>query len=128
MATAIDAAALTNRISTVPGKVAQAAIAAGLPSSSVTDFVTDLMGGNVSSLLKVKGVTPDIINAGSGALTQGFADSIRVVYIIAAPFGVLALVTCWFLGDLRKVMTFRVDAPVEELHAKAEHFGDSKVV
>lgn len=64
------------------------------------------------------GVQPAIIGAGVSALLQAFADSIRVVYIIAAPFGALAVIACFFMGDLSKVMNYRVDAPVEDLHAK----------
>jgi hypothetical protein len=40
------------------------------------------------------------------------------VYIIEAPFGVVACLACFFLGDLKSVMNYSVDAPVEDLRAK----------
>lgn len=118
VSTAIYAAVLTNRLNENIGNyVTEAALAAGLPSSSIEKFVAAFVAGN--PLLGVAGVTPAVIAAASHALSQAFADSIRVVYIIAAPFGVLACIACLFLGNLRNTMTYRVDAPVEDLHAKA---------
>lgn len=119
--TAIFAAALTTRLATnVPSYTIKAAVVAGLPSSSIDGFLQDFLQGNTTGLSSVAGATPKVIAAASTALAQAYADSIRVVYIIAAPFGVVACVACLFLGDVRKVMTFRVDAPVEELHAKGQ--------
>ena len=95
-------------------------------------------------------VTPVVIAAGVAALKQAMADSIRVVYMIAAPFGALACIgtcddynpslrtmkdsmisvsdhnglysnltlACLFIGNLSKSMNYRVEAPVEDLHAK----------
>ena len=77
-----------------------------------------LAGNKTDALAKVPGVTPAIIGAGVVALKQALADSIRVVYIIAAPFGALACILCLFIGDLRKTMNYIVEAPVEELRAR----------
>jgi hypothetical protein len=92
---------------------------AGLPPSSIEAFVGALASNDAAALGKIAGVTPAIIGAGVVALKQAFADSVRVVYMIAAPFGALACIACFFLGDMRKKMDYRVDAPIEELHAKA---------
>lgn len=116
----IYAAALNKRIGTkLPAYVAKAAAMAGLPPSSIEAFVGALASNNPAALAKIPGVTPAIIGAGVVALKQAFADSVRVVFIIAAPFGALACLACFFMGDLRKKMDYRVDAPLEELHAKA---------
>jgi hypothetical protein len=118
--TAIYAAALNNRLSVdLPAYIAKAAAMAGLPPSSIEAFVGALASNDAAALGKIAGVTPAIIGAGVVALKQAFADSVRVVYMIAAPFGALACIACWFLGDMSKKMDYRVDAPVEELHAKA---------
>lgn len=117
--TAIYAAALTSRLNVnIPNGVGGAAISAGLPATSVPSFVQALAGGDTDSLGSIPGVTPAIIGAGVAALKQAFADSVRVVFIIAAPFGVLACIGCFFLGDLRKRMNYIVDAPVEDLQAR----------
>lgn len=117
--TAIYAAAvndsLTKNMSTY---IAGAALRAGLPPTSVPAFVKALVAKETTALPKIPGVTPAIIQAGVAGLKQAFADSIRVVYIIAAPFGLLACIGCLFLGDLRTTMSYRVDAPVEKLEAK----------
>ena len=119
--TAIYAAAFASRLSgDLPNDVAAAAAKAGLPATSIKAFVEALLGKDTAALAKVPGVTPAIIGAAAAAVKQAFADSVRVVYIIAVPFGVIACIACCFLGDIRKTMNYRVDAPVEDLHAKHE--------
>lgn len=117
--TAINAAALNTRLDNyIPNYVAEAALRAGLPRTSLAAFVGALASNNRAALSNVAGITPSIIDAGVVALKQAFADGIRVVFIIAAPFGALACIGCFFLGDLKETMTYRVDAPLEDLHAK----------
>lgn len=120
--TAIYAAALTTRLDgNLPSYIAKAAVGAGLPPSSLPAFIKALLAKNTAALSIIPGVTPAIIGASVVALKQAFADSIRVVFEIAAPFGALACIACFFLGDLRKTMNYHVDAPVEDLHAKHHH-------
>ena len=120
--TAIFAAALNTRLTTkIPSYTAEAVLGAGLPASSVPAFVKALASGETAALPHIAGVTPAIIQAGVAGLKHAFADSLRVVYIIAAPFGALACIACLFLGDMRNTMNYRVDAPVEDLHAKLHH-------
>ncbi|BEI84606.1 hypothetical protein CcaverHIS002_0500070 [Cutaneotrichosporon cavernicola] len=119
--TAIYAAAFGSGMTTkLPTYVSAAALAAGLPREYLGPFIGGLTG-DMGSLSDVPGVTPDVINAGVAAIRQATADSMRVVYIIAASFGVLACITTLFVGDVSSVMNYRVDAPVEELHAKHRH-------
>jgi hypothetical protein len=120
--TAIYGATLSTRLSKdIPSYVAAAAAKAGLPQSSLGAFIAALAGNNLAALPSIEGVTPTIISAGVAALKQAFADAIRAVYIIAVPFGAVACVACFFLGDLKSVMNYSVDAPVEDLHAKHHH-------
>jgi hypothetical protein len=74
----------------------------------------------VAALTTVPGAT-HIIAASAAAMKQAFADSIRVVFIIAAPFGVLACIISIFLGDLRKAISYTIDAPIEQLHSRAQY-------
>jgi hypothetical protein len=120
--TAIYAAALGSRLDDdIASYTAKAALSAGLPVSSLHAFVEALASSDTAALSKIPGVTPTIIALGVAALKQAFADALRVVYIIAAPFGALACIACLFLGDLRETMNYRVDAPIEDLHAKPHH-------
>ena len=113
----IYTAALTTRLGHyIPALVPKAALGAGLPISSLPAFMAAFTSNDAAAVMQVPGVTPAVAGAAGAAMKQAFADSIRVVYIIAAPFGALACVACFFLGDLRKVMNYRVDAPVEDLH------------
>ena len=117
--TAIYAAALGTRLGeNIPNYVSSAAIRAGLPKSSIGPFIEALTSNDPVALKAVRGVTPTILGAGVTALRHAYANSLRVVFIIAAPFGVLACVICVFLGDMRKTMNYHVDAPVERLVAK----------
>lgn len=119
MFTAIYAAALNPRLTEkIPAYVANAAATAGLPPSSIPEFIGALTSGNETAVANVPGISTDIAQQGLLALRQAFADSLRIVYIIAAPFGILACFLCFFLSDMKKAMTYRVDAPVEDLHAK----------
>ena len=123
--TAIYAAALTTRLDTnLPKDVGAAALKAGLPTTSLREFIGALASNNTAALSKIPGVNPTIIASSLVALKHAFADSLRVVYIIATPFGALACIACLFLGDLRKTMNYRVDAPLEELHHKAHRHHD----
>ena len=126
--TAIFSAALNSRLETyVPTYIAGAALQAGLPPGSLVAFITALTSEDIPALEDVAGVSPTIIAAGISALKQAYADGLRIVYIIAAPFGAVACIACFFLGDLSGVMNYVVDAPVEVLHAKHESAKDADV-
>ncbi|KAK0118533.1 hypothetical protein ONS96_011629 [Cadophora gregata f. sp. sojae] len=102
----------------VPSYIAEAALGAGLPPTSVPAFVGALASRNMTALPNIPGVTPAIIGAGVTGLKQAVADSVRVVFMIVAPFGALGALCCFFLGSFKEQMSYRVDAPIEELHAK----------
>ena len=120
--TPIYSAALNERIAVnLPKQVGAAALNAGLPQNSLSAFITALSSNDEAALAQISGVTPAIIAAGVSGLKQAYADSIRVIFYIALPFGLIACIACLFLGDLHKTMNFRVDAPIEDLHAKHHH-------
>jgi hypothetical protein len=126
--TAIYAAAFSDRAAKlVPAHVASAAAGAGLPPSSLPSFIPAFLGNETSAVLGVPGVNPQVIAAAAGGVKQAMADSVRIVYIIAAPFGVVAVIACFFMGDLSKSMNYRVEAPVEDLHAKRPAHGKEEI-
>lgn len=118
--TAIYTTAFSRRLKTyMPQYISIAVLQAGLPPGSVPAFVQSLaQGSNATALSEIPGVTPAIISAGLEALKQAYADAVRIIWIIAAPFGVVACVACFFIRDLKKTMNYRVDAPLEQLTAK----------
>ena len=95
--TAIYAAAFSTRLDTnIPSYVEKAALEAGLPRSSLHAFIGALASGDSSALSAIPGVNMTVVNSGLAALRRASADSLRVVYIIAVPFGLLACVACLF--------------------------------
>ncbi|KAK5702380.1 hypothetical protein LTR17_022377 [Elasticomyces elasticus] len=117
--TAIYSAALTERLDPkIISYVSKAAVSHGLPVISVKAFAEAIVAKEPKSLAQVAGVTPAIAQAGVVAVKQAFADSICVLFIIAAPFGVVACLLCFLLADQSDAMTYRVDAPMENLHAR----------
>jgi hypothetical protein len=60
----------------------------------------------------VEGVTPQIINAGVGALLNTFVGAFRVVWIAGGAFCILAAVVALFLFDPKDEFNMKVDAPV----------------
>lgn len=126
MFTAIYSAVVNNRLDKyIPSYVAKAAVRAGLPITSVPAFVGALASNNATALPHIPGVTPLVIGSGVNALKHAFADGLRAVFMIAAPFGALACIACFFLGDMKAVMNYHVDAPMEDLHAKNHHEGQA---
>lgn len=119
--TAIYTAAFSRRLKIyMPQYIATAVIKAGLPDASVPAFVDSLANDDKAALSDIAGVTPAIISAGITALKQAYADAIRIVWIIAAPFGIIACVACFFMRDTKKTMNYQVDAPMEDLNVKTK--------
>ena len=103
----------------LPNYIAKAAVGAGLPASSVGGFIEALTTNNATALQAVTHGNSAITAAGATAMKHAYADSVRVVFIIAAPFGAVACIICFFLGDMKKTMNYHVDAPVEKVGCKA---------
>jgi hypothetical protein len=93
----------------LPTEIAAYAIKAGLPVSSATDFVTTFLT-NATGLADVSGVSPTIIAAGVLGSQWAFADSLKYIFYTSIPFGVLALIAAWFIGDISPYMTNRIVA------------------
>jgi hypothetical protein len=120
--TAIYSATVSDRLAKyIPGYIAEAALRAGLPKSPLPAFVSAFASNNATAPPSIPGVTPVVIDSGVNALKQAFADGIRAVFMIAAPFRALACVACFFLSDMKATVNYHVDAPMEDLHAKHHH-------
>lgn len=93
----------------LPAEIAAYAINAGLPMDSAVEFVTTFLT-NATGLSSVSGVNSTIIAAGALGSQWAFADSLKYVFYSSIPFGVLALVAAFFLGDIVPYMTNRIVA------------------
>lgn len=98
----------------LPEYVGKATLAAGLPATSLPGFIQALSTGDIGSLAQLPGADPTTIAVGFLAAQHAYADALRIVFIIGAPFGVLACVGCVFMGSLKDTMNYHIDAPVEK--------------
>jgi hypothetical protein len=105
----------------IPSYLAKAVIMAGLPPSSVEAFIGAFLARKQAALMQIPGVTPAVLGAAGAAFQRAFADSVRIVYIIAAPFGFVACVLCLLLPNFRDRMDYVVEAPLEDLHKRHKH-------
>ncbi|CAK1364172.1 unnamed protein product [Cercospora beticola] len=116
--------ALNQRLGTyIPTYIANAVVPAGLPPQSIGAFIGAFASGAREAVAQVPGVTPAIIAAAGAAYQQAFADGVRVVFIIAAPFGAVGCVLCLLLPSFSDKMDYLVEAPLEDLHKRANHGG-----
>lgn len=114
----------------LPGNIAKAGIAAGLPLSSTEQYVGGLAGSNTTLLMSTPGITPAIIGAGADALLDTYLKAFRSVWITAIPFVALAAIStsirfekmlqiltitaALFLIDPVQEFNSNIDAPVEK--------------
>lgn len=99
----------------LPVYVGHAALSAGLPQSSLGAFIGALASNHFNDLLSIPGVTPEIVSAGTGALQHAYADSLRLVFIIVAPFGMFGTILCFFMPSFEATMNKHIDEPLEAI-------------
>jgi hypothetical protein len=115
--TAAYSTALSNRLNTyIPSYLAAAVAQAGLPPSSIGPFIGAFASHDQAALAQIPGVTQAVLGAAGGAFQQAFADGVRVVYEIAAPFGAVACILCLLLPSFKDIMDHKVEAPLEDVH------------
>lgn len=107
---------LDNRLAqTIPAQVPPAVIAAGLPSSSVADFLTALSSGTSASLSAVDGLTPSILAVGKHVYKVASADAYHTVALTTLAFSGLALISSFFIGDVESRMTKEVSVKLRHV-------------
>lgn len=122
--TAAYSTALNHRLTTfIPSYIGEAVARAGLPPTSVGPFIGAFASNDQVVLSRVPGITPAILGAAGRAFQQAFADAVRVVFIIAAPFGFVGCFLCLLLPSFRDRMDYVVDAPLEDLRRHRKHDG-----
>ena len=90
---AINNAIFSSTLSTsLPQKIAEAALPLGLPPASLPGFIGALAAGDVTAAEQVPGVTPQIVGAGVGALRDASSIAFRNVWIAASCFTAIAII------------------------------------
>jgi hypothetical protein len=109
---------LTNRLTeTVAATVPSALVGAGLPSSSVADFLQALTAGTAAAFQAVPDISPDIIAVGTRAYQVDSADAYRTVYLSTIVFFALGLILTFFATNTDSPMLNSVAAT---LHGEAQ--------
>lgn len=92
--------------------VGAAAVAAGLPESSVPSLLAALEAG---SLTGVEGANPGVWAAALDASHWQYAYAYRLAYASIIPFVVVAIVAIIFMRGVKELMTEKVEATVEHV-------------
>jgi len=100
---------LQNKLTAIIPTIVGGAVAeAGLPLTEIPAFIGALLAQNTTAILSVPGVTSVIIGDAIQAVDTCYVQGFRLVYLISIGFGGAAIISCLFLGNIRKYMTERV--------------------
>lgn len=92
--TVVLTARVTTELSTV---VPAAVVAAGLPATSVADYMTAIAaGGTPKALAAVPGLTEGILAIGARAYREAYMDAYRTIFFVSIAFGAIAIGITFF--------------------------------
>ena len=106
-------------------KVSSAAIAAGLPESSVPALLAALASGDPTALAAVPSGNASVLAAAEDASRWAYARAYNLAWASVIPFVVVATVCVFCLRGVRELMTEHVEATIELLGEKE---GDDEFV
>ena len=117
IAATIYSVVLTIRVTkTLSTEVPAAVIKAGLPASSVADYMAAIAGGGLpKALAAVKGLTPAIEAVGGRAYQVAYSDAYRTIFLTSLGFGGLAMIIACFVPNIDNLM---VDSVAATLHGR----------
>lgn len=110
VASTVYSVVLSSRVkTTLSTQVSAALMEAGLPESSIADYMAAIAaGGSKSSLDAVEGLTPQIMAAGAAAYKYAYADAYRTIFLVSLAFGGLAITASFFIPGIDSMMDGRV--------------------
>jgi len=109
IAVAIYETILTNRDASLSARyIPHDAMAAGLPSSSLTALGVALTNGTTSAPSRVPGMNPVIESAIAVAQGKAYAGAANLVFLVTMAFGVLAVIGSLFVGNFDTYLTNEV--------------------
>ena len=89
--------------------IEQAEANTGLPQTSYAPLIKAMVPANFATLVQqVPGVMPRVLEVATYARQWVFADALKYVWYTTIPFGVIGMLFCVFLPNIRKYMTSRV--------------------
>lgn len=110
---------MTNRLaSTIPAYVPVALTEAGLPSSSVADWLAAYAVGTPVAFDAVSGTTAAINAIGAIAYKEAVAKAFQTVYLVTIAFSGVGLILSFFCPNADKLLTSDV---ATKLQGKSEN-------
>lgn len=101
-------AVFTNKITVnLPAIVAKYAVEAGLATENLESFVTNFLT-TPANITTAAGYTPEIAAAATMGSRWAYAESLKWVWYVSIPFGVLAVIACAFIPPIKKWQTSRI--------------------
>ncbi|KAH7028983.1 fungal trichothecene efflux pump-domain-containing protein [Microdochium trichocladiopsis] len=108
---AVYTTVLTNSLTkNLSNDVPAALVGAGLPATSVADFMAAITVGTPEAFAKVPGLTASITAVGVRAYKWAYSDAFKAVYLTTIAFSALAVVLTWFAPNTDELMTGKVAA------------------
>jgi len=108
---AIYTVILTNRLGkTIPNEIPPKLIAAGLPTSSVGEFLSAIAIGTPAAFNNVPGLTPSIEAIGIAAYKVASSHAYQTVFFSNIAFSVLCVICACFTPNVEDRMTDKVVA------------------
>ncbi|KEF60624.1 uncharacterized protein A1O9_02185 [Exophiala aquamarina CBS 119918] len=96
-------------------KIATATLPLGLPTASLGPLIDAVLTQDNAALAEISGVTPEIIGAAVGGLTETYVLAFRYVWVAAACFTSVGVILSFFIFDPKKDFNAHIDAPVENI-------------
>ncbi|KAF2260865.1 MFS general substrate transporter [Lojkania enalia] len=105
IASAVYTVILSNRLAeTIPAQVPPAVINAGLPASSVADFIAAFSVG-APAFQAVPGITDEILAIGTSAYQHANADAYRTIFFSNIAFSGVAIICSLLLPNVDHLLT-----------------------
>jgi len=91
-----------------------------IPEQSLGKFVGILLGGKPNLALKLPGITPEILKKASEVIKWSWAIAFQRIFIAALSFAVLAMLSTFFIKDVKSNMTNNVAVTLENDRSKKQ--------
>lgn len=91
----------------LPTIVAKYVAEAGLATENLESFVTTFLTAP-ANITTAAGYTPEIAAAATIGSRWAYTESLKWVWYVSIPFGVLAIIACFFIPSIKKWQTSRI--------------------
>lgn len=89
----------------LPQEFTSAVTKVGLPDSSLPDLFTTIGNGTALALGSVPGMNDTILAAVGEGTKMGYHDTFRIVYLASLVFGIIAIISAFFVQDVSHLFT-----------------------